>query len=119
MVLSIGVFVVCLLTALLGAYAVWRDLSADLVLLGGCALAGVLWLIEAIGIALRDLGGGTPPSAVTLYGYLLTGLLLPAAGVWFGLMERTRYGSAVILIVMVTVPVLQLRVPQIWSGALA
>lgn len=119
MVLSIGVYVVCGLTALLGVYAVAKDLSADLVLLGGCALVGVLWACEFAGIVLRDLAGGTPPSAVTLYGYLLTGLLLAAAGIWFGLAERSRFGSAVVLIAVVTIAVLQMRIPQIWSGALA
>ncbi|MCS6710710.1 hypothetical protein JSY14_01240 [Brachybacterium sp. EF45031] len=107
------------MVAVLGLYAVIRNLSADLVLLGGCALLGVVWTLEGLVLLGRDLGGGVDPDPVTLYGYLLTGVMLAVAGVWVGLWERSRFGSAAVLIVAVTMAVLQMRLPQIWAGGFA
>lgn len=118
-VLVIAVYVVCALTALLGAYYVGKDLAADFVLLGACALLLVVWAVEFAVLALRDAAGGSVGDPVTLYGYLLTGLALPAAGIWLGFGERSRWGSAAILIVAVTMVVLQLRLPQLWPAGMA
>lgn len=112
----IAVHAVCALTALLALYYVARDLAADLVLLGACAMVLVVWVIEAVVLGSRDVLGGTVGDPITLYGYLLTGAALPLAGIWLGAFERTRWGSAAILAVAVTTMVLQVRLPQIWAG---
>lgn len=118
-ILAIAVYATSALTVLLALYYVVRDLAADLVLLGACALLLVVWLIEAVTLGARDGLGGTVADPVTLYGYLLTGVALPVAGVWLGFGERSRWGSAAILVVAVTMAVLQLRLPQIWPGGFA
>ncbi|WP_087101975.1 hypothetical protein [Brachybacterium nesterenkovii] len=118
-ILMIAVYAVSALTALLALYYTAKDLAADFVLLGACALVLLVWLLETGALALRDLGGGTVGDPVTLYGYLLTGAVLPIAGIWLGVGERTRWGSAAILAVAVTMLVLQLRLPQIWAGGFA
>ena len=85
-VLGIVVAAVCALVALLGLYYTARDLSADLVLLGATALLALVWLVLGIALGLRDLGGGHPaPERVTLYGYLLTALLMAVGGGWVGI----------------------------------
>lgn len=112
----VAVHVVCALAALLALYYVVRDLAADLVLLGACALVLVVWVIEAVVLGTRDALGGTVADPITLYGYLLTGAVLPLAGIWLGAFERTRWGSAAILAAAVTMMVLQVRLPQIWAG---
>ncbi|UYG16278.1 hypothetical protein BRM3_11755 [Brachybacterium huguangmaarense] len=115
-VLVIATYVVCALTALLGVYYVVKDLAADLVLLGGCALLLIVWGVQASVLAVHDATGGVVEDPITLYGYLLSGIALPAAGIWLGFGERSRWGSAAILIVAVTMAVLELRLPQIWPG---
>lgn len=117
--LVIAVHATCALTALLALYYVVRDLAADLVLLGACALVLVVWAVEAVVLGARDLSGGLVDDPVTLYGYVLTGIALPLAGIWLGAVERTRWGSAAILVVAVTTMVLQMRLPQIWAGGFA
>ena len=98
-VLGIVVAAVCALVALLGLYYTVRDLSADLVLLGATALLALVWLVLGIALGLRDLGGGHPaPERVTLYGYLLTALLMAVGGGWVGIFERSRWGSLVITV---------------------
>lgn len=103
LVLSVVVYVVCGLTALLALYYAARDLAADLVLLGACALSLLVWFTEGAALALRDLGGGAVGDPVTLYGYLLTGLVLPlgqagrrcssapAGGAWWWPPRRSRW----------------------------
>lgn len=52
----------------------------------------------------------------TFIGYLATTpLLLPIAGFW-ALMERTRWGPVVMVVGCLTVPVLILRLNQVWAG---
>lgn len=117
--LSILVAIVCLLTALLGIYYAARDLNADLVLLGACALAALMWVILGVALGLRDLGGGRPGDPITLYGYLLTGILMTVGGGWVGLFERSRFGSLVIAVVALVSLVLLMRLAQIWPGGFA
>ncbi|APX31970.1 hypothetical protein BH708_03645 [Brachybacterium sp. P6-10-X1] len=117
--LSILVAIVCLVTALLGIYYTARDLSADLVLLGACALAALTWVVLGVALGLRDLGGGHPPDPITLYGYLLTGVLMTVGGGWVGVWERSRFGSLVIAVVALVSMVLLLRLTQIWPGGFA
>src|SRR5690625_7793317 len=101
-VLSILVQVLCGLTAVLAVYYTVRDLSADLVLLGGCAAVLLIWLVQAVALGLRDLGGTAMTDPVTLYGYLFTGLVLPLGGAWAGVWERSRWGSLAIGAVALT-----------------
>jgi hypothetical protein len=42
-------------------------------------------------------------------------LILPLAGFW-ALAERTRWGPAVMVIGCLTVPVLIIRLGQVWNG---
>lgn len=117
--LSIVVAVLGGLTALLGLYYAARDLSADLVLLGACVLLAAGWLVLGIALGLRDLGGGAPPDPITLYGYLLTALLMVVGGAWIGLFERSRWGSLVIAVGALVGPVLLMRLHEIWPGGFA
>lgn len=117
--LTILLSIVCVLTALLGIYYAVRDLNADLVLLGACALVALVWAVLGITLGLRDLGGGHPVDPVTLYGYLLTGLVMTLAGGWVGLWERSRWGSLVIVVVALVSLVLLMRLTQIWPGGFA
>lgn len=118
-VLSGAVTVVCALTAVLALYYTLRDLSADLVLLGACALCLLAWLLAGGALALRDLGGGRVEDPVTLYGYLLTGLVLPLGAGWGAVFERSRWGSLLVGAAAVTMIVLNLRLHQIWAGGFA
>ena len=117
--LSIVVVVLGGLTGLLGIYYAARDLNADLVLLGSCALLASAWAVLGVVLGVRDLAGGAPPERITLYGYLLTALLMAVGGGWAGLFERSRWGSLVIGICALVSIVLMMRLEQIWPGGFA
>jgi hypothetical protein len=52
----------------------------------------------------------------TFVGYLVTTVLvLPIAGFW-ALLERTRWGPVVMVVGCLTIPVLIVRLGQIWDG---
>jgi hypothetical protein len=83
---------------------------------------GVVWvLVAAQGVvATVRLAGGAGPATtsdtVTFVGYLLTTVLLPVAGVVLARMEPTRWGSALVGAAAVIVPVLVVRMLQVWNG---
>lgn len=117
--LSIVVAVLCGLTALLGLYYALRELNADLILLGACALLTVAWVVLGIALGLRDLGGESPQDPITLYGYLITAVVLVVGGGWMGLFERSRWGSLVAGLGALVSAVLLMRLHQIWPGGFA
>ncbi|MBV7412085.1 hypothetical protein KRX56_04945 [Dermabacteraceae bacterium TAE3-ERU27] len=117
--MGIAVYATSLGCAALGALYVARDLRSDLVLLGGALLVSLVWLLEAVALTAVDISGSGSPDRVLLYGYLLTGVLLPIGGGYLSLMERSRWGSAAILVAVLTMPVLQMRLAQMWPGGFA
>jgi hypothetical protein len=52
---------------------------------------------------------------VTFVGYLLSALLLPPAGAVLARMEPTRWGSGLIGAAAIIVPVVMLRMQQVWG----
>jgi hypothetical protein len=74
-------------------------------------------LVAQLVIGLVRLGGEHPGVNVAAYvGYLVGSLvILPAAFLW-SVGERSRAGTGVLLVAVVVVPVLFLRLHQLWSA---
>lgn len=85
-------------------------------------LLGALLLIE-VGLLGQAVAGAVElatthrhVSAVTFVGYLVGSLLiLPLAG-WWSLTERSRWGVGVLLVGCLVIPVIIVRMNQVWSG---
>src|SRR5699024_11329998 len=73
--LSIVVAVLCGLTALLGLYYALRDLNADLVLLGDCAVLALAWVVLGLALGLREHGGGSHVFTLYQSGILICSVL--------------------------------------------
>ena len=120
----------------LGAVLTWVALAAAvwaavLVVVGkpiqlrewhGLWLYGVVLALEAGLLAQLVAGivrlstGDRQVDNLAYLGYLITPLLvLPLAGFW-ALVERTRWGPAVMVVGCLTVPVLILRLGQVWQA---
>jgi hypothetical protein len=85
----------------------------------GLAVVGVVVAVQVVIAAVRLIGGAGPDgetNIVTFVGYMLTTLLLPPAGYVLARMEPTRWGSGLIGAAAIVVPVLLLRMQQVWSG---
>lgn len=84
-------------------------------------LLGLTWLLEVVlvvqlvvGVALL-ITESPDISVATFVGYLLGCLLLPPVAVWWARGEPSRSGTAVLVVLGVTVPFLVLRMQQVWD----
>lgn len=64
----------------------------------------------ALGQTSRDIDG------VTFVSYLVTVVAVPVAAVLWGVSDKSRWGTGVVVIGMVTVAALCLRLLDIWAG---
>lgn len=101
--------------------AVWafvlvvRNSGIDDFLLIGSGILVLLVLIQfVVGIVLLA-GLDRSIESATFVGYLIGCLIIPPAAVLWGLTERSRYGPAVILAAYIVMPVLVVRLLQIWN----
>lgn len=81
----------------------------------GIVEAAVLALTVAVLIALA--GGQSPGEPGTFWGYLVTTLCLPPLAAVLARMEPTRWGSVIVLVVCLVMPVLVVRLQQTWTVA--
>jgi len=89
--------------------------------MGGILLAalGVLeiLLLVLIGLVVAKLAGGERPASTgTLIGYLIAMPLVPLAAGFWGALERSRWGPAVIAVAGLVAAVLMVRLHEIWPA---
>lgn len=107
------------------ALAVWAFVACALnrapsraLYIGVGAVGAVVAVLVLIAIV-RLIGGGGPSNSdqvVTFIGYTITGVAVPPAAVILARMEPTRAGSGLIGVAAVVLPVLVLRMQQVWGG---
>jgi hypothetical protein len=111
-----AVVVLSLLAAAWALVLVVRDKGVDLALLIGAAVLEVALLVQLV-VGIVELASTHRDIAkLTFLGYLVGAVLIPPAGVAWGVGEKNRYGSAVLLVVFLIIPVMVLRLDQIWAG---
>jgi len=85
-------------------------------LYGVVALLELGLLAQLVGGIVRLIGDDRQIDTFAFLGYLITPLVvLPLAALW-ALAERTRWGPAVMVIGCLTVPVLIVRLRQVWEA---
>jgi hypothetical protein len=90
----------------------WHGLA----LFGGAALLELGLLAQVVVGFVNLFGTDRQVDGLTFGGYLVGILLiLPLAGLW-ALAERTRWGPAVMVVGCLVIPVLIVRLGQIWDG---
>jgi hypothetical protein len=100
-------------------FACWREQAPTRALFNGLAAVGALVALQVVIATVRLIAGSGPSGGqhiVTFVGYMLTTLLLLPAGAVLARMEPTRWGSGLIGAAAVIVPVLLLRMQQVWGG---
>jgi hypothetical protein len=108
--------VVALVVALWLVVLIIRDAEPKDYLYGALALIEVGLLVQLV-LGLVQVAGDHGSVNVAAYvGYLVGAvLILPVAFVW-SIGERTRAGTGVLLVGVVVVPVLFLRLQQLWGA---
>ena len=114
--------VASLLGAAWALVLVIRDRGVDLALLVGAAVVEVVVLVQLV-VGIVDLvgivssaGSHRDVARLTFLGYLVGAVLIAPIGVAWGAGEKNRYGSAVLLVVFLLMPVMVLRLEGIWAG---
>ena len=75
-----------------------------------------MFSVLAVGGIVQMLGTDRDFARVEFVGYLLLSPMIPI-GSWFWTRgDRTRIGSAIVMVVGLVMPVLVLRIQQVWSG---
>jgi hypothetical protein len=83
-------------------------------LLAALGILEILLLVLVGLIVARLASGGRPASLATLIGYLIAMPLVPLAAGFWGLLERSRWGSAVVAVAGLVAAVLMVRLHEIW-----
>jgi hypothetical protein len=90
--------------------------------IGLVALLGFLGLVE-LGLLVQAVlglvalaGDHRPIENVTFVCYLIGSLLILPAAAWWARTEKSRWGVGVLLVACLVVPVMILRMTQVWAG---
>lgn len=80
-----------------------------------------LTVLGGVGYAISRLIDGGPPhgGTATFIAYLIGVVLIPVAAAFWGLLERSRWGPAVIIVGCLAVAFMFVRMLQIWQGTRA
>jgi len=85
-------------------------------LLVGLGVLEILLLVLIGVIVARLIGGGRPAGLAVLIGYLIAMPIVPVAAAFWGALERSRWGSAVIAVAGLVAAVLMVRLHEIWPA---
>jgi hypothetical protein len=106
-------------TALALLLSAWALLAAalgrppDRVQLAGTVIVTLSVVVLVVSVIPR----WQPADPVTFIGYTMTALLLPPAAWILARMEPTRYGSLIVGVAALIMPVLVLRMGQVWGAS--
>jgi hypothetical protein len=81
----------------------------------GLAVLELALLAQATVATGRMFSGDRPATMTTFVGYLLTAVLIPPLAALLGSAERSRWGSALIAAACLVVPVMVVRLQQVWG----
>ncbi len=115
--LAVPLIVLSFGTALAALVTAARDRQPGRLVWILCAAVEVGLLGVAVIGAVKLAGGAHPREYATFIGYLIATLLVLPLGTVLARLEPTRWGSVVMAVAAVVVPVLLLRVHQLWSGS--
>ncbi|ROT32303.1 hypothetical protein [Micromonospora sp. HM5-17] len=101
--------------------AVWslvttiRNRPPDRSHLAGLAVVELALLALAVTALVAWVGGEQPAEAGTFAGYLVTLVCLPPLAGVLARMEPTRWGSVIVTVVCLVIPVVVVRLQQTWQ----
>jgi hypothetical protein len=91
-----------------------RNRRMGMSLLVALGVLEILLLVQVGIVVARLADGGRPAELATLIGYLIAMPLVPVAAGFWGAMERSRWGPAVIAVAGLVAAVLMVRLHEIW-----
>lgn len=113
---------IAILAVLVAAFAAWhmlRDRVFGNPLFYAVSVLEIVLLVllvggsVALGRTARDVDG------VLFISYLVTMVVIPPAAVIWGIAEKSRWGTGVVVVAMLTIAALSVRLLGIWKGTYA
>lgn len=114
--LATGLIIAALLVAAWCLVLVLRDRPINDPTLGLLVLLEVGLLVQAVIGIIKLVNTDRDVSGVTFVGYQLGGLVILPIAVFWSLAERTRWGTGVLVVGCLVIPVVITRMNQIWHG---
>ena len=75
-----------------------------------------MFVVLAIGGIVQMMGTDKELARAEFVGYLVLSPLIPVGGWWWAKNDETRWGAGVLLVVGLVMPVLVVRIQQVWAG---
>jgi hypothetical protein len=110
------VTVLSLLLALVTGVLAFLDRRLGRWVLGLVVLLELSLLVLTAQCLVAWLGGTGPEQPVVFLAYLLVVLVAAPGTVWWGSAEPGRWGTGVVCIACLVIPVLLVRLQQVWDG---
>jgi hypothetical protein len=79
-------------------------------------LLAAMFVVLAVGGIVQMIGTDRDFARVEFVGYLLLSPMIPIGSWWWTRGDTTRIGSAIVMVVGLVMPVLVVRIQQVWSG---
>ncbi|MET0998939.1 MAG: hypothetical protein ABWX73_09515 [Marmoricola sp.] len=115
--MQLALTALCLLAALWLVVLIVRDRTPDKTLLNVMAVLSVAMVVHAVVGIIRVTNDAPEGVAVWEYiGYLLGAVLVVPAGVVWSSGEKSRGGTAVLLVAVLLVPFMFVRLADIWAA---
>ncbi len=109
-------YVIAVVATAVALYALWHSFKGfrfSNPLFYGVAATEVLLIVGGVGALFA---GGNQGDPILFWSYYVTTLIIAPAAVIWGIGDKTRWGTGVVSIAMLTVAVLSIRLMQIWQG---
>lgn len=81
-----------------------------------CAVAAAFVILAVLGVVAM-FGATQNYSSVEFLGYLILSPLIPVAAMWWNRGDQSRAASGIYLVVCLVMPVLVVRIEQVWMGS--
>ncbi|TDE08904.1 hypothetical protein [Jiangella asiatica] len=104
------------------AYAAWALLAVVLgrpprepYVIGAGVVEALIFVQVVVAIVVMAVDGA-PSDLATFIGYLLMIVVILPLGLFWALAEKSRWGTAVLVVAALVIPVLVVRMQQIWDA---
>lgn len=98
-------------------YAVVRNQSPREPHVIGAGVVEVLLLVQLVVVLVMLAVHGAPDQLGVFIAYLVVSLVVLPVGLFWALAEKSRWGTGVLMVAVLSVPVVVVRLQQLWEGA--